>query len=57
MPCRPDSQMIMCRPTACQMDSRMMAGMAVPGLLSQATAVQAPPVMVLSAELNRPSSS
>ena len=49
--------MIMCSPTACQMDKAMMAGMAVPGLLSQATAVQAPPVTVVSMELIRPSSS
>lgn len=46
--------MIMWKPTACQMDSRMIAGIAVPGLLSHATAVHPPPVTVLSIELNSP---
>ena len=35
MVCRPDSQMIMCMPQACQIDSTMMANRAVLGLPSQ----------------------
>ena len=35
MVCRPDSQITMWKPTACQIDMKMMAGIAVAGLLSQ----------------------
>ena len=46
--------MIIWKPTACQIDSTIMAGIAVPGWLSQAMVDHPPPVTVLSIELNRP---
>ena len=56
MVCRPDSQMSMWKPTACQIDSTMIAPSAVLGSFSQAVPCHAPNVTVLMNELIRPSS-
>ena len=39
MVCSPASQMIMWKPTACQIDITMIAGIAVSGLFSQSVPV------------------
>ena len=50
----PDSQMIMWKPTACQIERTMMAPSAVLGLLSQSVPSQAPKLIVLIIELINP---
>ena len=54
MVCSPDSQMIMWKPTACQIDSTMIAGSAVLGLFSQSAPCSAPNVTVSMNELISP---
>ena len=42
MVCRPESQMIMWKPTACQIDMTMIAGSAVCGIVEPVRALMTP---------------
>ena len=55
MVCRPDSQITMWNPTACQIDMKMIAGIAVEGLLSQSVPWMALKVTGCSRLFTKPS--
>jgi hypothetical protein len=55
MVCSPDSQITMWKPTACQMDMNMMAGIAAVGLFSQSVPWITLKVSVCSMLLTSPS--